>query len=594
MGPSGSGKSSLLNTLACRLDRGMKATGEMKINGRDYSRTELKWIGGYVMQDDVVNAMLTVEETLTYTAKLRLPSQTSREEIKERVREAMDKMGLAHTKDTIVGNPIIKGISGGERKRLCVAMELMTQPQLLFLDEPTSGLDSVSALSLCTRLKQIVDAGECTIICTIHQPQAKIFKLFDNLVLLAKGKIVYLGPANKVLKHFAAVGHPCPVHENPADHLLSVVSPVFGADKDTPEPDFKKMTSAPEVTDHDLTLGSGKPDFLPRDTVPWYRQFAILFDRSMKEQIRKWDVFVVQLVQAVLIAILIGTVFLKIGISQASVTTRQAVLFFCCINQGVFGALIVINSFPGERTLILRERMAGTYYSSAYFVSKSCVDSVTQAPIPIIFSVIVYWLVGFQATAGKFFIFTAFMVLCNFAATSLAAAVSAFGRTTDMAVTVLPMALEICRLFGGFFLPPSKLPAYFSWLDALSYVKYTYVGVALNELEGLVYNCTESQKVIQNGASICPVQDGNQVHSPPHLQVLPSTSTGIAISNAAQHCLLATSLAAAVSAFGRTTDMAVTIDDATNPTAPKATTPKATHTVTNATAPNALAPMPPP
>eukprot|EP01126_Amoeba_proteus_P060968 TRINITY_DN8131_c0_g1_i21.p1 TRINITY_DN8131_c0_g1~~TRINITY_DN8131_c0_g1_i21.p1 ORF type:complete len:289 (-),score=55.51 TRINITY_DN8131_c0_g1_i21:12-878(-) len=260
----------------------------------------------------------------------------------------MDKMGLAHTKDTIVGNPIIKGISGGERKRLCVAMELMTQPQLLFLDEPTSGLDSVSALSLCTRLKQIVDAGECTIICTIHQPQAKIFKLFDNLVLLAKGKIVYLGPANKVLKHFAAVGHPCPVHENPADHLLSVVSPVFGADKDTPEPDFKKMTSAPEVTDHDLTLGSGKPDFLPRDTVPWYRQFAILFDRSMKEQIRKWDVFVVQLVQAVLIAILIGTVFLKIGISQASVTTRQAVLFFCCINQGVFGALIVINSFPGN------------------------------------------------------------------------------------------------------------------------------------------------------------------------------------------------------------------------------------------------------
>eukprot|EP01126_Amoeba_proteus_P050240 TRINITY_DN591_c0_g1_i18.p1 TRINITY_DN591_c0_g1~~TRINITY_DN591_c0_g1_i18.p1 ORF type:complete len:459 (-),score=68.82 TRINITY_DN591_c0_g1_i18:184-1560(-) len=419
-------------------------------------------------------------------------------------------MGLVHAQDTIVGSPLIKGISGGERKRLCVAMELLTNPQLLFLDEPTSGLDSVSALALCTRLKQIVDAGECTIICTIHQPQAKIFNLFDNLLLLSKGRVVYIGPTNKVLRHFTSVGYPCPQHENPADHVLNVVSPAFSEIKTKPELDYEKVSLLMDVSDNDLAIGSEKPDFVPRDIIPWYRQVMILFHKSMVLQLRKIDLFLIQVFQAILIAVLIGTVFLKIGNDQASIRTRQSVLFFCCINQGIFGALIVINSFPGERTLILRERMAGTYYSSAYFVSKSLTDIVTQAPVPIIFTVIVYWLIGFQASAGKFFLFMWFMFLCNLAATSLATAVSAIGRTTDMAVAILPMALEICRLFGGFFLPPITLPAYFSWLDALSYVKYTYVGVSLNELHGLQYNCTSKQLVTQGNMTYCPVTTGEQ------------------------------------------------------------------------------------
>jgi len=240
-------------------------------------------------------------------------------------------------------------------------------------------------------------------------------------------------------------------------------------------------------------------------------QFKVLFQRSLKEQWRKRNILAIQVLQSVFMAILIGTVFLQIKTDQSFITVRQAVLFFCCINQGIFGALITINSFPGERVLSLRERAAGTYHVSAYFLAKSLAESLTQLISPVTFSCIIYFLIGLQLNAGKFFIFVIFMVLCYFAAISAALAVSTLSRTVDMAVTILPMILEIFRLFGGFFLPPAKLPLYYSWIDALSYVKYSYVGVSLNELTGLVYNCTESQLVTINGTLTCPVTSGEMV-----------------------------------------------------------------------------------
>ncbi|CAM9989954.1 unnamed protein product, partial [Phaeothamnion confervicola] len=218
MGPSGSGKSTLLNTLALRMDRGVTISGDMRLNGRPYTNAELKLMSGYVMQDDLLNANLTCEETLLYTAKLRCPQDATDADRQQRVDAALKQMGLEHARHTIVGSPLKKGVSGGERKRLCVALELLTEPRLLFLDEPTSGLDSVTALSLCMSLKALT--VRCTVICTIHQPQSKIFNLFDNLILLKAGAIVYQGPTDQALAFFEANGFPCPALTNPADHLL--------------------------------------------------------------------------------------------------------------------------------------------------------------------------------------------------------------------------------------------------------------------------------------------------------------------------------------------------------------------------------------
>eukprot|EP01127_Copromyxa_protea_P019444 TRINITY_DN630_c0_g1_i1.p1 TRINITY_DN630_c0_g1~~TRINITY_DN630_c0_g1_i1.p1 ORF type:complete len:605 (+),score=125.39 TRINITY_DN630_c0_g1_i1:101-1915(+) len=512
MGPSGSGKTTLMNSLSYRLDRMVKQEGERKLNGSDYNKHQLKEVSGYVMQDDQLNGNLTVGETMYYTGRLRLPPSVTAEEREERITEALEQMGLTNSRDTIVGSPMVQGISGGERKRLCVAMELLLRPALLFLDEPTSGLDSVAALSLCTRLKSVADMGGCTIVNTIHQPQSKIFHLFDNLLLLTKGVIVYQGPARGAAKRFAEAGFPLPSHDNPSDHFLDTVTPSFGSGE---EKDLSQLLSTPlVVSDEDLKIGSDRAVNKNNVRLSWPGQFLCLFQRSLRETTRKRFLLLVQFVQAILMAVLIGTTFLLLDNSQENVNLRNSVLFFCCINQGVFGALITINSFPAERTLALRERAAGTYQVSAYFLAKNCAETLFSMPMPIIFSCIVYWLVGFQPLASKFFAFMFFMFLSNFAATSLAVCISAVGRTTDMAVTILPLVLEVFRLLGGFFLPPARLPAYFSWLDALSYVKYAYVGVALNEFTDLEIDCPT------NSTSACKYTNGQEVFPPPYLPFL--------------------------------------------------------------------------
>lgn len=445
------------------------------------------------MQDDILNSALTVQETLDFTAELRLPASKTKKERDAEVDRVLAQMGLEHCRQTIIGSPLLKGISGGERKRVCIAMELLTHPHLLFLDEPTSGLDSVSALSICQILQVMGACGECTIVCTIHQPAARIFNLFHFLLLLKKGQIVYQGPANMALDHFAKLGFECPVHENPADHIMTVITPAIGESVENLQALDEKFQKAYQAPAIDLQKGSDRPLYMVREVIPWHHQTMVLFRRTIKEQYRKRNMLYTSILQTAIMGVFVGTTWFNIGTSPASASKREPVLFFCTINQGIFGALTIINSFPSERTLTLRERAAGSYFVSAYFVAKSMAESIFQLLIPIIFSCTVYFLVGFAPTASQFFVFLGFMCLCNFAAVSLAMMVSAVFRTTDMAVIILPMALEISRLYGGFFVSPGAMPSYYKWLQALSYCNYTYVAVSLNELTGLVLSCTPAQ-----------------------------------------------------------------------------------------------------
>ena len=198
-----------------------------------------------------------------YTADLRLEKELTKAEKLVKVEDVMVQMGLSHTRNTIVGSPLKKGLSGGERKRLCVAMELVTAPKLLFLDEPTSGLDSVTALSLCTKLRSL--ATSCTIVNTIHQPQAKIFFLFDKLILLKAGTCTYMGRADGVLEFFTNMGYPCPPFENPADHIMDVITPNHNdstVNLRQKEEQFKQNFIEPEF---DMQLGIEHPKFLLRE-----------------------------------------------------------------------------------------------------------------------------------------------------------------------------------------------------------------------------------------------------------------------------------------------------------------------------------------
>lgn len=296
-----------------------------------------------------------------------------------------------------------------------------------------------------------------------------------------------------------------------------------------------KVYKAPDV---DINLGSDVqilPE-VPRQ-VPWGAQFAAVLDRGLKDLWRNRHMLYMQLAQTCIIAIFYGLTFLRIGTSNASQIRRRRMIFFAVINQGIFGSMTSIIAFPVERALVLRERASGMYRASAYFTAKVVSDLIGQILSPWLFTCIAYFMVGLNPLASKFFIFGAFLTLSNMCAVSLALAISAIGRTTDMACTLLPMALEVCRLFGAYFLPPIQLPKYFEvcddsrrpalrlvavvvvmpatggggawhvcaatttaphasspgcpspqWLDAMSYVKYAQTALTINEHTGLKYS----------------------------------------------------------------------------------------------------------
>lgn len=505
MGSSGSGKTTLLSVLSLRLDRNrMNCTGDVRLNGRAYNKNLLKSMSGYVMQDDLVQAMLTVNETLRYTASLRMSKTFTRAEREARVEEVMKLMGIEYCRDVIVGDSRNKGISGGERKRLCVAMELLTKPQLLFLDEPTSGLDSTTALDLMEILKELADSGECTVVCTIHQPQTKIFNMLDNLLLMKKGSIVYQGNREQVIDYFAKQGYPCPELMNPADHVLDLVS--LGT-KMHKEQAIIKNIAVPV----DLESGLDKAEFNKKLTQNWLFQFLVLSHRCFRERFRRWDTILMNIIVTCVVGTFIGEgAWNNIGNSQAAVSKVNPILFFCVIHQGVLSSLQGTYAFPAERALMLRERQAGTYYVSAYFFSKSTVDMLIQLINPIIFSAFVYPMCGLDLTVNKYFTFMAFNMLLSVCATSLANMMCCLFVSVEMSTVTLVCAMEITRLYSAFFVSPRALENYPDWklFDAISYMKYGYVGLCLNTYTNWETTCTKKQQ-LPNGT--CPLNGNSAI-----------------------------------------------------------------------------------
>ncbi len=220
MGPSGAGKTTLLNALN---GYAQPTSGSVFFNGQDLyaNYDQFRGLIGYVPQDDVIHEQLTVAQALYFSARLRLPADTSDAEIQERVRRVISQLALEGSEQVLIGSPNRRGISGGQRKRVNLAMELLTEPAVLFLDEPTSGLSSEDTINVMRLLRSFADQGR-TIVLTIHQPGLEAYRLLDNLILMGRdagsvepGRLVYYGPAYPQAVEFF---HPDPLD---ARHALS-------------------------------------------------------------------------------------------------------------------------------------------------------------------------------------------------------------------------------------------------------------------------------------------------------------------------------------------------------------------------------------
>eukprot|EP00899_Mesostigma_viride_P027763 jgi/Mesvir1/8171/Mv12476-RA.1 len=431
MGPSGSGKTTLLSCVGGRF-RG-EIHGQILYNGEKFGR-EMKKRTGFVDQDDMLFANLTVRETLMFAALLKLPDDMPRKAKATKVAEVMASLGLTKCANTIIGSHFVRGISGGERKRVSIGHEMLTDPAIILLDEPTSGLDSTTALRIIRLLKTLALAQR-TIITTVHQPSSRMYNMFDKLMLLTDGHIMFYGCARDAMPFFAKLGYAPNYNCNPADYLLDLAMGEVADDAGLPAPEVKekllrlraeslgpkiekKRTLADLQLEHQQTMTTlrrtgAAPVVHKQDhwLVKWTKQVTYLAQRSVLE--RRFETFgSLRLFNVLSIALICGMLWFNSDDGTAhGVNDTVGLLFFNGVFWGFFPLFSAIFTFPSERVIFVKERKSGMYPVSAYFMARTVADLPLELVMPSLYILVEYWMVGLNPKAGRFFATWALLLL---------------------------------------------------------------------------------------------------------------------------------------------------------------------------------------
>jgi ABC-type multidrug transport system ATPase subunit len=415
MGPSGSGKTSLLNAIALRLHSSFGTkyhrSGEMTFNGAVPSDSVVRSVCSYVCQDDdALLPSLTVRETLRFSAGLRLPSHMSKEEKNRRAEEVLLKIGLKDCADNLIGSELVKGISGGEKRRATIAVQILTDPRVLILDEPTSGLDAFTASSIIEVLYGLAQEGR-TVILTIHQPRSDLFKHFSNVLLLARGGFpVYAGPGTSMLPHFSSLGHPCPLTTNPADFALDLITIDL-------QHSHREAASRAKVRSLITSWSADFASALEPSTIATPAQlgalvcapakfttsFPILVRRSALNLRRQPPLLVARTMQVIGLATILTLFFAPLGYDYYSVQNRLGFIQQFCSFYFV-GMLQNVAVYPAEKAVFYREHDDGVYSVEAFFLQYTVCEVPFEVVTCVVFALLVDLGGGLPRTAGMFWV----------------------------------------------------------------------------------------------------------------------------------------------------------------------------------------------
>ncbi|CAM6047793.1 unnamed protein product [Sphagnum compactum] len=472
MGPSGSGKTTLLNALAARgLHAGV--SGTISYNDLPYHKA-LKRRMGFVTQDDVLFPNLTVRETLMYAALLRLPNSLTRSQKISRAQDCIVDLGLERCQNTIIGGPFLRGISGGERKRVCIGHEILVDPSLLYLDEPTSGLDSTIALRIIQVIQSIAQTGR-TVLTTIHQPSSRLFHMFDKLILLSEGHTIYFGNARAASDYFSTrLGLVPQIPMNPADFVLDLAS---GNVNDFLVDSYHQELAPKEETilqaDSEITkeLRLATLEKMERSST-WVQQFMVLLVRGWKE--RRHDYLNwLKFVQVVTLSIIVGLLWWQSKLdTETELSSQLGLVFFIAIFWGMYPLFTAIFSFPLERAMLMKERASDLYSLTAYFFARTLGDLPLDLVLPSIFLIIVYFMTNLRRTAAAFLLSVISVYLFVIASQGLGFLLGAAMMDVKKASTLASIIMLTFMLTGGFFV--QSIPVWISWLKYLSLNNYSY------------------------------------------------------------------------------------------------------------------------
>ena len=405
-----------------------------------------------------------------------------------------------------VGDKNVRGLSGGQVKRLSIGVEIISFPDLMFLDEPTTGLDSAMSLEVIAAVRNLANQNR-TVICTIHSPSLETGSLFDKLLLMSAGRVIYFGPAMDVAAFFSSSPYRfyCSPGTNPFDFAVAVAGSFVLArgDKKIPGSDLADyyaggeaaktlLASLAEIISVDMTKnaesqarsGSKHATFdLPYST-SILNQILTLCRRSFTVLKQSKGLVISTIMRYIIVATFYGSIFLNLsdGTDSTAYFSRMSIFFFSLM----FLIMTHQSSIPGmitNRLLFYRERGANAYGALPYWVS----TWVTQVPLvfssTLGFSLVLYWMVGFRAGAfGYFFYFTFAISLCGLFFSQFLAAVS---QSSQMALTITPLFLLIIILFAGFIVAIPAFPAWLAyWGPYISFMRWAYQGLVLNEFDG--------------------------------------------------------------------------------------------------------------
>ncbi|GAM23481.1 hypothetical protein SAMD00019534_066560, partial [Acytostelium subglobosum LB1] len=520
MGPSGAGKSTLLDILAKRKNGG-EITGQVSINGQSIDSMQLTRFTAYVEQQDILPENLTVKEAVYMSALCRLPDTMPNEDKMKLVEEIIKLLHLTKVQDSKIGlNPMV-GISLANRKKVSIAIEMAADPQLLFLDEPTSGLDSTAALKVMNCIRKVVKSGR-TVICTIHQPSQEIFEEFDQLLLLAKGEVIYFGDTGPncqtVVDYFAHQGYHMQHGRNAADFILEVAE--LRDEARNPIQYYRASTEC-QTTTEQLTnkqvvpTGVTVPKFTNMYGSSLRTQMYCLTKRAWLNHVRRPTTILIRFLRGIIPAFILGTMFLRLDHDQSGARNRLAMIF----QSFVFAGISSVSKIPmalEDRSLFYREKQSGTYPPFIYLAA----TLVTDLPMVVMTS-LVYWIPFFLLSGmdggeggGKFFFSLLIYFLMTLCYDNLALMFAFVMPELPVAALISSMALNFLGLFGGFFIPGPDIPRGWKWLHWLMFSRYGLESIGVTELRGATFDCPNDVgaypiPVGKNTMMFCPITSGD-------------------------------------------------------------------------------------
>ena len=494
MGPSGAGKSTLLHALAGRLPYSAK----LSVEGNRYLNNQTlpgdtTVPAALVEQDVTFFPHMTVRETLAFRVDLQMGSQLSRKGRERLVNDLLEQMSLVECADTMVGNAKVRGVSGGERKRLSIAVEMISSPSIVFLDEPTTGLDSTAATTLVDNLRVLADSGK-TVVAVIHQPSQHVFAKFDDLLLVSEGKLMYFGEVDSVRSYMEESGYTASVGMGTAEHILDCISRKR-IEQETDEDVDRRMdqlarAAAAQSSGRVLASDNGKvlvaSSTQRRPKTGILRQFRLLFSRSLNEKFRGKGLLILKSVQQITVSFVYATIY-SLKLNQASIQDRFGLLSLIAIGAANMAVASAVRTFPKEKAIVAKELGSSLYRTLPYLIGKALAELPLTAFFNCLFGSLTYRFTGLCRRPGKFRRFLLLLVTHGLACEAVGLLVGAISPNSDFAQSLFPALMLVNIIFDGKNVSEENTPVLLKWVPKIGLIRWGFEGLAMNEFEGLVF-----------------------------------------------------------------------------------------------------------